>query len=77
MGSIETDSRVLRRVQRQASRIVQEGFKGAMGVARLTNQVTPHTLRRTAATWPMQRGVPVLEATVVGLEDARERRQKA
>jgi len=88
-----------------------------VGLARLTGKVTPHTLRHTAATWLMQRGVPVSEAagfldmsaevllstyghhhpdflhgaanaitskhrvsvveTVVGLEDAREKRQKA
>lgn len=96
---------------------VKKGFKSAVGLARLTGRVTPHTLRHTAATWLMQRGVPVWEAagflgmsaevllssyghhhpeflhgaanaitpkhrvsvveTVVGLEDARERRQKA
>ena len=96
---------------------VKKGFKRAVGLARLTVKVTPHTLRHTAATWLMQRGVPVWEAagflgmsaevllgtyghhhpdflhgaanaitskhrvsvveSVVGLEDAREKRQKA
>jgi integrase len=88
-----------------------------MGPAGLNGKVTPHTLRHTAATWLMQRVVPVWEAagflgmsaevllgtyghhhpdflhgaanamtskhrdavveTVVDLESARERRQKA
>jgi integrase len=92
---------------------VKKGFSTAVGLARPTGRVTPHTLRHTAATWLMQRGVPVWEAagflgmstevplstyghhhpdflhgaanaitskhrvSVVGLEDARERRQKA
>ena len=41
---------------------VKKGFKSAVGLARLTGKVTPHTLRHTAATWLMQRGVPVWEA---------------
>jgi integrase len=41
---------------------VKKGFKRAVGLARLTGRVTPHTLRHTAATWLMQRGVPVWEA---------------
>lgn len=89
---------------------VKKGFSTAVGLA-------PHTLRHSAATWLMQRGVPVWEAagflgmsaevllgtyghhhpdflhgaanaitskqrvsvveSVVGLEDAREKRQKA
>src|ERR1700744_955796 len=32
------------------------------GLAKLSGTVTPHTLRHTAATWLMQRGVPVWEA---------------
>jgi integrase len=32
-----------------------------VGLAKLTGRVTPHTLRHTAATWLMQRGVPVWE----------------
>lgn len=96
---------------------VKKGFKRAVGLARLEGKVTPHTLRHTAATWLVQRGVPVWEAagflgmsaevllttyghhhpdflhgaanaitfkhrvsvveSVVSLEDARERRQKA
>jgi len=31
----------------------------AVELARLSGRVTPHTLRQTAATWLMQRGVPV------------------
>jgi integrase len=41
---------------------VKKGFKRAVGFAELTGKVTPHTLRHTAATWLMQRGVPVWEA---------------
>jgi integrase len=41
---------------------VKKGFKSAVGLARLSGKVTPHTLRHTAATWLMQRGVPVWEA---------------
>jgi superfamily I DNA/RNA helicase len=91
--------------------------EAGVGLARLTGKVTLHTLRHTAATWLMQRGVPVWEAagflgmsaevllgtyrhhhpdflhgaanaiaskhrvsvveSVVELESARERRQKA
>jgi integrase len=98
---------------------VKKGFRSAVGLAGLSGKVTPHTLRHTAATWLMQRGVPVWEAagflgmsaevllrtyghhhpdpdflhgaanaitskhrvsvveTVVDLESAREKRQKA
>ena len=38
---------------------VKKGFKTAVGLARLRGRVTPHTLRHTAATWLMQRGVPI------------------
>jgi integrase len=41
---------------------VKKGFKTAVGLARLPDNVTPHTLRHTAATWLMQRGVPIWEA---------------
>jgi integrase len=41
---------------------VKKGFKSAVGLAGLGGKVTPHTLRHTAATWLMQRGVPVWEA---------------
>ena len=41
---------------------VKKGFKSAAGLAGLTGKVTPHTLRHTAATWLMQRGVPIWEA---------------
>jgi integrase len=41
---------------------VKRGFKTAAGLARLPGKVTPHTLRHTAATWLMQRGVPIWEA---------------
>ena len=41
---------------------VKKGFKTAVGLARLPRRVTPHTLRHTAATWLMQRGVPTWEA---------------
>jgi integrase len=39
---------------------VKKGFKSAVRLARLPGRVTPHTLRHTAATWLMQRGVPCL-----------------
>jgi hypothetical protein len=41
---------------------VKKGFKTAVELAKLTGKVTPHTLRHTAATWLMQRGVPIWEA---------------
>ena len=41
---------------------VKRGFKRAVELAGLTGKVTPHTLRHTAATWLMQRGVPIWEA---------------
>ena len=44
---------------------VKKGFKTAVGLARLPGNVTPHTLRHTAATWLMQRGVPIWEAAGV------------
>ena len=41
---------------------VRKGFKSAVRLAGLTGKVMPHTLRHTAATWLMQRGVPIWEA---------------
>ena len=41
---------------------VKKGFKSAAELASLGGKVTRHTLRHTAATWLMQRGVPVWEA---------------
>jgi hypothetical protein len=41
---------------------VKRGFHNAVRLAGLTGRVTPHTLRHTAATWLMQRGVPIWEA---------------
>jgi len=41
---------------------VKKGFKTAVELARLPGKVTPHTLRHTAATWLMHRGVPIWEA---------------
>ncbi len=41
---------------------VKKGFKSAVDLAKLSGKVTPHTLRHTAATWLMQRGVPIWEA---------------
>jgi integrase len=41
---------------------VKKGFRSAVRLAGLPGRVTPHTLRHTAATWLMQRGVPVWEA---------------
>jgi integrase len=41
---------------------VKKGFQSAVRLAQLPGKVTPHTLRHTAATWLMQRGVPIWEA---------------
>jgi integrase len=43
-----------------AVKSVKSGFRSAVRIARLSteaNNVTPHTLRHTAATWLMQRGI--------------------
>jgi integrase len=37
-------------------------FLGKVALAGLWGRVTPHTLRHTAATWLMQRGVPIWQA---------------
>jgi integrase len=42
---------------------VKKGFRSAVRLAGLPGKVTPHTLRHTAATWLMQRGVPIWEAS--------------
>src|ERR1700733_6042248 len=41
---------------------VKKGFRSAVRLAGLPGKVTPRTLRHTAATWLMQRGVPIREA---------------
>jgi hypothetical protein len=41
---------------------VKTGFKHAVKLAALWGKVTPHTLRHTAATWLMQRGVTIWQA---------------
>jgi integrase len=41
---------------------VKTAFNRAVRLAGLWGRVTPHTLRHTAATWLMQRGVPVWQA---------------
>jgi integrase len=41
---------------------VTTGFRTAVTGAKLDGNVTPHTLRHTAATWLMQNGVPIWEA---------------
>ncbi len=41
---------------------VKKGFKTAVRLAGLPGEVTAHTLRHTAATWLMQRAVPIWEA---------------
>jgi integrase len=43
-------------------RSVKTGFRHAVKLAGLWGKVTPHTLRHTAATWLMQRGVPIWQA---------------
>jgi integrase len=41
---------------------VKTAFRRAVALAGLWGKVTPHTLRHTAATWLMQRGVPIWQA---------------
>jgi len=41
---------------------VKTGFRHAVKLGGLWGWVTPHTLRHTAATWLMQRGVPIWQA---------------
>ena len=41
---------------------VKTGFEHAVVLAGLSGKVIPHTLRHTAATWLMQRGVPIWQA---------------
>jgi integrase len=41
---------------------VKKGFRTAVRLAGLSGEVTAHTLRHTAATWLMQRAVPIWEA---------------
>lgn len=41
---------------------VKTAFRHAVDLAGLWGKVTPHTLRHTAATWLMQRGVPIWQA---------------
>jgi hypothetical protein len=41
---------------------VKNAFRSAVELANLPGKITPHTLRHTAATWLMQRGVPIWEA---------------
>jgi integrase len=41
---------------------VRKGFRHAAHLAKLDGKVTPHTLRHTAATWLMQRGVDIWQA---------------
>jgi integrase len=41
---------------------VKTAFRHAARLAGLWGKVTPHTLRHTAATWLMQRGVPIWQA---------------
>lgn len=41
---------------------VKTAFRSAVDLAGLAGQITPHTLRHTAATWLMQAGVPMWEA---------------
>ncbi len=43
-------------------RIGEARVQSGVGLAGLAGKVTPHTLRHTAATWLMQRGVPIWEA---------------
>jgi integrase len=41
---------------------VKTGFRHAVELAGLWGRITPHTLRHSAATWLMQRGVPIWQA---------------
>src|SRR4051795_6611361 len=42
---------------------IKVGFKRALSLSGIKGKVTPHTLRHTAATWLMQAGVPMWEAS--------------
>jgi integrase len=42
---------------------VKTAFKRAVKLAKLTGQVSPHTLRHTAATWLMQAGCDLWQAS--------------
>src|ERR1019366_5116682 len=52
----QTDQASFRRVQRRSCRVRKTGFRRAALLAGLSGNVTPHTLRHTAATWLMQSG---------------------
>ena len=55
----------------QSVKSVKRGFARAVKLAGLTN-VTPHTLRHTAATWMAEAGVPMTEiAAYLGHRDSR------
>jgi integrase len=43
-------------------RSIRKAFKHAVWLAKLDGDATPHTLRHTAATWLMQRGVDLWQA---------------
>jgi integrase len=44
------------------NRPLRKAFKHAVRLAKLEGGITPHTLRHTAATWLMQRGVDLWQA---------------
>jgi integrase len=51
---------------------VREGFANAVGRAKLSDDVTPHTLRHSVATWLKERGVDLeLRAQMLGHADTR------
>lgn len=55
----------------QSVQSVSPAFKTAVRLAKLAGNVTPHTLRHTAATWLMQAGVDSRGNEDLSLVDGR------
>jgi integrase len=49
-------------MERRTDQVGQDRVSAPVKLAELWGKVTPHTLRHTAATWLMQRGVPISQA---------------